>query len=761
LLRLGILLYPAVTLAQIYTSPFPALPPQETQASPDPDKPVPSTRSSAPDSDHYFIEAVTQEVDGPWRRLRGRARLESTEMQLKADEVDYNADTGYVEARGHVHFEHFIRGEKLDCDKAEYNIEEQTGKFYTVSGSAPSRIQARPGLLSTQNPFYFQGKWAERLKDHYILHDGLLTDCLIPKPWWILRGPTFDIVPGERAIAHNSWFYLKRLPLFYTPFFYKSLKKEPRKSGFLIPNIGNSSVRGKMVGMGYYWAINRSYDLTYRVQLFSQVGFAHNVDLRGKISRNTDFDAELYTLKDTRNLTPSQSGALITIHAKSELGQGWQARGELNYLSSLAFRQHFTESFNEAVFSETHSVGVITRHWSDFGFNFVAQRNVNFQTTAPNDAIAIRKLPEAQFVEREHEVDIKQWPFWFSFDSSAGLERRSQLLFQTRQFVPRLDFAPHVSTAFRWLDLELIPTFGIRETFYDSSLANGALAGGNAVRNSRDVNIDLILPSLERVFGAPKWMGDKVKHVIEPRVTYTYVNGISNFGQIIRFDETDLLTNTNQVEFSLTNRLLAKDHNGTVTDFLSWQLWYQRYFDPTFGGAIVPGQRNVIQSSVDLTGYAFLDGLRHQSPVVSALRVQSRVGLEWRMDYDPVRHAIVNSSVAVDGRFSNKYFFSAGHTDLKADPVLAPTANQFRGVIGYGGDNNRGWNFGFSAYYDYRKGVLQYSQTQITYNTDCCGFSVQYRRFAFGTRYENQFRVAFAISNIGTFGTLKRQERIF
>ena len=72
-------------------------------------------------------------------------------------------------------------------------------------------------------------------------------------------------------------------------------------------------------------------------------------------------------------------------------------------------------------------------------------------------------------------------------------------------------------------------------------------------------------------------------------------------------------------------------------------------------------------------------------------------------------------------------------------------------MIGYGGDNHQGWNFGFSAYYDYRKGVLQY----------CCGFSVQYRRFALGTRNENQFRVAFAVSNIGTFGTLKRQERIF
>jgi len=50
----------------------------------------------------------------------------------------------------------------------------------------------------------------------------------------------------------------------------------------------------------------------------------------------------------------------------------------------------------------------------------------------------------------------------------------------------------------------------------------------------------------------------------------------------------------------------------------------------------------------------------------------------------------------------------------------------------------------------------------VTYNSDCCGLSVQYRRFNFGTRPgDDQFRVAFAIANIGSFGTLKRQERIF
>ena len=56
---------------------------------------------------------------------------------------------------------------------------------------------------------------------------------------------------------------------------------------------------------------------------------------------------------------------------------------------------------------------------------------------------------------------------------------------------------------------------------------------------------------------------------------------------------------------------------------------------------------------------------------------------------------------------------------------------------------------------------MQFATTQVTYNTDCCGWSVQYRRFSFGMRHENQFRVAFAIANIGSFGTLKKQERLF
>jgi LPS-assembly protein len=322
---------------------------------------------------------------------------------------------------------------------------------------------------------------------------------------------------------------------------------------------------------------------------------------------------------------------------------------------------------------------------------------------------------------------------------------------------------PRVTTAFRWKDFSLVPSFGIRETHYGSTYtATGQLTGAGLWRSAREVTIDIGLPSFARIFKAPKWTGaEKLKHVIEPRASYRYITGIDHeFNRLIRFDQTELWANTNEVEISLANRLYTKDSKGNVNELLSWELTQRRYFDPTFGGAVIPGQRNVLLSAIDLTGYAFIDGPRTYSPVVSALRYNYKIGLQWRADYDPLRGHIVNSTLSADWR-RDKYSISIGYNQVHTDPVLSPSQNQFTGGVGFGNDNRKGWNSSFRAWYDYRLGVLTFAQAQVTYNTDCCGFNVQYRRFNIGTRDENQFRVAFVIANIGSFGTLKRQEAIF
>ena len=53
-------------------------------------------------------------------------------------------------------------------------------------------------------PRSFEGEWAERLGDttydyKYILHDGWITNCKMPNPWWRMKGPKFDIIPDPPA----------------------------------------------------------------------------------------------------------------------------------------------------------------------------------------------------------------------------------------------------------------------------------------------------------------------------------------------------------------------------------------------------------------------------------------------------------------------------------------------------------------------------------------------------------------------------------
>lgn len=726
-------------------------------------------RTNAPGPSDLFTSAVYTEKEGSVTHFKGSVRLETIDMLLLADEVDYDEDTGDAHARGNVKFEHFFNGDRIECERVDYNLNDETGRFYDVRGTSPSKIQSRPGLLTTSNPFYFEGLWAERIQEKYILHSGFVTDCRIPRPWWRLTGPKFDIIPGDRAIAYHAWFRVGAIPLFYAPAFYKSLKRNPRKSGFLTPNIGHSSTRGYMVGGEYFWAINRSYDALARVQYFTQRGPAETVNFRGKVTPGTDFNVSLYSVQDkgieigTANGQPviqKQGGEIVGFQAKSLLPDGWVAKVDVNYLSSFLFRQSFSESFTGAIFSESRSVGFLTKHWDTYAVNIVGSNDQQFQSTTPDDKINIRKLPEVQFLSREHEISDTILPLWFSMESSAGLMSRAEPDYRTSAFVDRVNVNPRITTAVYWKGFSLVPTLSLRETQYSQSLQNEQVVNKELLESAREVDVTLIMPSLERVFKAPKWLGDKVKHVIEPRAEYRYVGGITNFNDIIRFDQIDLLTDTNEVRFTLANRFFVKGTDGNVSEMLSWELTQARYFDPTFGGAVVPGQRNIVASESDITGFAFLDGPRNYSPISSVLRFQQRIGVEWRSDYDPLHHGFTNSGATVDIRWA-KYFVSVGDYQVKPNPDLAPSSNQFHGLVGFGNQNRKGWNGAFISYYDIKRGLVQFSTLELTYNTDCCGISAEYRRFNIGTRDETQYLIAFAVSNIGTFGTLKRQERIF
>jgi LPS-assembly protein len=773
----------------------------------------------------WVFSAVTQEVrrnpqGDSIKVLDGHAEAEDSKMLVRADHIEYNEETQVLNATGNVYFHGFEKNEQIWCDHAEYNRAAERGAFFNLRGESAPRIVVRRGVLSGSSPYHFEGQWAERLGTRYLLYNGWITNCKIPEhgqPWWIMKGPKFDIIPRDRVKSYRSVFLLRKMPLFYAPYFYHSMAPEPRRSGFLMPHFAPHTQRGVMVGVGYYWAINRSYDLTYQFLDYNTNAFAHHVDFRGNPRPGTDFDLIVYGVQDIGGdprYKPAQtfSGLAVYFQGRGDLGHGWRATALVNDVTSFRFRQEWSGSYSEAIGSEFHSTGLVGKSWSTYTFDTLLSRLENFQTAEvatarpgggaayESNAVLIHKLPEAQFGSSDRRL-FRNVPLWFSFYSAAGMLSRSEPFFdaanttrlgafETSQFTPRLTVAPHLTSVVRLGPIDLIPSAGIDETFYgESQVPNAVLGPGRyqavtqrITRSSRDFSLDVILPPLARVYNRKTIFGEKLKHVIEPRLTYKYVTGIGtdpacrnaaeasgtlegagcgDFNHYIRFDENDLLANTNELALSLTNRIYAKRKDGNVREILTWSLMQKRYFDPTFGGALVAGQPNIFAATSDLTAYAFLVGPRRYSPIVSLIRSNpiGGLGINWQADYDPQSRSIVDSTFSVDYRWK-LYYGSIGNSELHSNPILMPYVNQYSVRTGFGDPQHRGWNAGVEGTYDYRTRELLHYTTQVTYNTNCCGFSMQYFRINIGQPH-GVWAFAFSLANIGAFGSLKKNERWF
>jgi LPS-assembly protein len=206
-------------------------------------------------------------------------------------------------------------------------------------------------------------------------------------------------------------------------------------------------------------------------------------------------------------------------------------------------------------------------------------------------------------------------------------------------------------------------------------------------------------------------------------------------------------------------------------EIITWRLGQKYFLDSKFGGALVSGQRNVFETSAGFTGIAFLSDERRWSPLISRLRIRTSAQseAEWNLDYDFKKGRVSSSEAIVNYHFGD---FTVGGSDafLHTPSVVSDSGqpelsqfHQFRVLLGYGSPSKHGFSTMSNIGFDANAVFLQYGSLQSTYNWDCCGFSVGYRRFALFSvkRVENEFFFQFNLANIASFGNLRRQERLF
>lgn len=698
----------------------------------------------------------------------GDVEIRYGDSNLRADHVEYNNRTSDSLARGHVQFD--FENQHIEADEAHYNIKTGHGIFHHVRGSIKIERRPNPSVLLSENPLYFEAQDVERFSNEvYVIDHAWITICDPQHPTWQFFAPHARVRLDKTVALVNANFRFFRVPLIWLPYASAPAGHKVRQSGFLIPDIGESSRKGFTFGDAFYWAPRPWIDATLGAQYLSRRGAAERGELRAKPFEETTFSYSYFGVDDRGLLNGGvrkpQGGEQQRLDITSLLPGGWRFITDYNQLSSLTFRLAFADTFGEAINSEVRSAFFLTNNFRGFSLNFAALNDKSFLQINPATGVTLRNLPEVRF----DSVEQAPWcrlPVYFSLESFAGAVHRSDSEFNTPSFVGRTEFAPRVTVPLHfnsWLGVTASAAF--RSTRYGASRVSSEEVSDRAItRNTGEFTVDLRPPTLERFFERPA-RKRKYKHSIEPVLTYRYVTGVNNFADFIRFDSDSTLTDTNEIEYGVTQRLFVKDDGeNEPRELVSWRLVQKHFFDPTFGGAIIPGERNVFQALNSITPFSFALGPVHWSPLVSDFTISpgERYDVEQILEYDPTLARLTTIGTLLKIKPYSQFFATVAHFRLHADPILQPLSNQVRTLFGYGSLNGKGFSAAAGISYDLTNSALQNQLAQVSYNGSCCGLALEYRRIALGqVRTENQFRVAVIIANIGTFGNLRRQEKIY
>lgn len=728
--------------------------------------------------------------------------------RLQADKVTiYEAENRAV-AEGSVVFDQG-NDQRITGSRGEFNYRTKLGFFENSTGFTN---QTADGTV-----IYFTADRVERTSlTTIVVKNAVVTACgddNVPK--WSFEAKEIEIETGDRVKMKRPTFKVKGVPIIPLPYASISIKREDRASGFLTPTIGGGGDKGIRISSAYYQTLGKSADLTIRNDIFTGRGLGFGFDVRTRANERSYFNFGFYAVQDRifggkGPNKPDQGGTQFYADGVQYFPNGFVAAADVRITSNIAFRQVFSDRVQQIISPLEVSQVFINKSWNNYSLDFLARSQV---VTIPGVRISTRNLPSVSFEKRPSPLSFfKDLPVYFSFKSSLeGVSRRESTdpnfqsafefnVLRSPALGQRLDFNPQIEIPFNYQGWTLTTAAGLRTTYYSNSQLPGIrqVSGRDLIRGYGELELDLRPPALAKNFYASDNLF-KFRHVIEPYLTYRLRKGVGDdFQRIILFDYNDTVTDTNEIEFGVTNRFYTrryteipaegvsraellraaqnKENPLSIQPYEIFTLTVRgKYFaDPTFGGALVPGRRNQFQSITDLTAFTFGGVPRRFSPVNVDLTYRPRrtVYANSRLDLGVQNLDLRNISATLgyDTRFL-KIFQTFYYTKaVELVPNLRRYADHFGREAGttrgsqwspsfFAGNRERGYFGGASVFFDFqhtrskKQSPLVTSTFTLGYAYDCCAVTMQYSSFNVGLRDENRFLFSFRLNGIGAFGT--------
>jgi hypothetical protein len=736
----------------------------------------PSPPAAAATSDIRLGAASRQERLGPTHiRYSGAVELElvSQGVRLSADVIDYHFDRHRLVATANVVF--VTATARIASDRAEIDTRDRTGIFHNAFGSASVSDRVDRSFFGTQEPdAFFYGETIEKLgPDRYRVRKGGFTTCIQPTPRWEMTAGSVTLTLDKRAVLTNAVLKVKDVPLFYVPALYYPINKEDRSTGFLLPTYGTSLVRGNTVSNAFFWAIDRSQDLTLAHDWFSRTGQGYGTEYRYVASSSSSGQVRVYRL-DERSTIYTQDGVPVSRPATDSLDlrgsivqalpAGFRARGSVDFTTDLAARQRYQQDVLSATSPIRSYQGNVSGALGR-GHAISATYGVSEVFTGTGDSSTIGSRPRVQYTRALTQVG--RLPIYLAGTGEyAGLARFDTVdgVRSNDRSLSRLDATPSIQVPFtRWPFLAVKSAIAWHHTYWTESLAGGTQTTAPFYRQYADLRTTITGPIVSRVWNTPGLgFAERLKHVIEPEVVVQRTTGFEGRDRIVLIESGDFVYGGNTtITYGLTNRLFARRRGtagaqpGGTRELLAVHLQQSRYSNPL--ASTTDSRYSGAFSNKTESHFSALQLTVRANPT-------DRAGALLRAEYDPEKGTLDTLQLAGTVAAGSWLSSSAGWSrSLYTPNLLDPTVREPRNFLDSRstvtlGRRQAGGHYQFHL--NLSDGTLVQQRIGLFYNAQCCGVALDVQTFDYGASAvapvsrDRRFSLSFTLAGLGSFSNM-------
>nr|MDP9121446.1 hypothetical protein [Acidobacteriota bacterium] len=679
--------------------------------------------------------------------LVGKVQVHYQDIDLQAERVEIDLRTKRMTAQGDIILDQGPR--RLTGNSLDFDLNSKTGKVLE-------------GTAYIAPDYFFAGTEIDKTGDDtYTIIDGIFTSCSQRTPDWSIGLGRAEAEVEGYAHIHRATFRVRKLPVLFLPYMLYPVKKD-RASGFLMPALRFSGFRGPSVGIAYFQTLGRSYDTTFHFDPYFTKGYigAGN-EFRYRPTEGTRGDLLAYAVRDPLDHN-SWRYKINYDHVSEGQDLPWGMRAVVHFqdYSDFNFFRDFERNFDINSLRFFDDRAFVTGNWGPHLFNFLINDRKTFVNLGSrlNDNVDLRQLPELQYQLRS--TRIGPTPFYLEVQSTLDYLQIKRPNSYSGSY-GRFDLFPQLTLpiqSFPWLSLSV--TGGERLTYYGDTLdkaTSTVFTRQNLLRTLPFGSAEIVGPSVSKTFNADLLGFVKFRHVIEPRITYTYLGGFKDPERIPLFDQVDPLLPSNSVRVALDNRLLGKPEGkngqeGSAREILLFELSTTYSFDP----------KQPLQFSTDNT----IKSAR--GPVEALLRFSPglRSSLQVQVDYNTLFKTLQSTQVSGNLSFLQNDFVG-----------LTWFVNRLPGFVNTVGLTPGGGTFGSTTTtttgdqirlstvltivpnrlnvqgqinYDLQQHLLQQQDYVVDWLRQCWGLRMELRRFRTTNGSDREVLLSLTLKNIGT-----------